>query len=368
MKKILTVIGPRPQVIKSAAITRVVRDDFRGELEEVVVHTGQHFDANMSSDFYAEMFLPIPRYQFEIDVSEPLPINQMIQNIQAAVQKESPDALLVYGDTNSTLAGTISAIIEEIPLIHVEAGMRSFNMLMPEEGNRILTDHSSDLLFSSTKIGVLNLKKEKFNSDKVKYCGDVMFDNSLFYEAKAREQSTILTRYNLKHNEFNLFTCHRGSNTDDAVKLRAILEGVIEIKLKSGNEIVFPMHPRTEKMILKFFGPCYLDQLKSEILVIPPASYLDVIMLECNSNIVITDSGGIQKEAYFFKKKSLILRGETEWGEILDNQAAILFKVNEGSLIQAYDKVQKLNPNFKDIYGDGKAGEFICNEILELLK
>ncbi|MBK21210.1 MAG: UDP-N-acetylglucosamine 2-epimerase (non-hydrolyzing) [Flavobacteriales bacterium] len=368
MKKILTVLGARPQVIKSAAITRVIRSEFVNQLKEIVLNTGQHYDANMNSVFFEELFLPVPKYDESIDLKHPFPINQMISGIEKAIHIEHPDVILVYGDTNSTLAGAISAVKNDIPLVHVEAGLRSFNIDMPEEGNRILTDHSSRLLFSPTFEGVRNLKKECINSSFVFHCGDIMYDNSLYYHEKAKIKSKILQENGLIQNDFILFTCHRPSNTDSKQNLTQIFQALKILAETNNKKIVFPVHPRTKKQVLMLFGESFLKQELSDFLLLPPVSFLDTIMLISNADIIVTDSGGIQKEAYFFNKKSLILREETEWVEIIEEKAGILVGVEKKRIIEGYSVIKGLEPSFKPIFGDGMAGLFICQTILKELK
>ena len=368
MKKILTVLGARPQVIKSAAITRIIQSDFSSELKEVVVNTGQHYDVNMNDIFFKELRIPIPKYNHSILEEGPLKINQMIDAIEQVVETEKPNLILVYGDTDSTLAGTICAAKKNIPLVHIEAGLRSFNLEMPEEGNRILTDHSSELLFTPTDEGMKNLRNEKINESLVFKCGDIMFDNSIYYKEIAKQSSFILKDNELLENEFILFTCHRPSNTDDKDNLLQILKGVKRVAQLSNKKVVFPVHPRTKKQIGKFFGKEVLNKEFEEFRIIPPASFLDSILLESNAAFIITDSGGIQKEAYFFKRKSLILREQTEWVEILANKAALLVGANEQRIVEGFNKLKDLNANFIPIFGDGKAGYSICRKILEKLK
>ncbi len=368
MKKILTVLGARPQIIKSAAITRVIKEEFADVLQEVVLNTGQHYDANMSDDFFSELFIPVPKYSHSIDFNKPNPINQMIDGIEKAITIEKPDVILVYGDTNSTLSGAISAIKSDIPLVHVEAGLRSFNIAMPEEGNRILTDHSSRLLFSPTQVGINNLKNEQIPDEFVFHCGDIMYDNSLYYKSKAEEVSKVLTECGVQENEFVLFTCHRQSNTDSPENLRGIIEGVKSVADLAGKKVVFPIHPRTQKQIINHFDEEYLEQLKSNFIVIPPVSFLDTIQLESKSAFIMTDSGGIQKEAYFFEKKSIILRDQTEWVEVVENNAAVLVGARKDDIVKGYQQMINLDARFEPVFGDGKAGSFICQTILEELK
>jgi len=367
MKKILTVLGARPQIIKSAAITRVIRSEFAQEIQEVVLNTGQHYDSNMNAVFFEELFLPAPMYDKSIDLKKPLTINQMILDIEEAIKIENPDVILVYGDTNSTLAGAISAVKNDIPLVHIEAGLRSFNINMPEECNRILTDHSSRLLFSPTFEGVRNLKKEAIDNSFIFHCGDIMYDNSLYYYEKAKIKSKILQDNFLTKDNFILLTCHRPSNTGSKQNLIDIFEALKMLSEKTNKKIVFPIHPSTKKQILKIFGESFLELELSGFLVLPPVSFLDTIMLISNADIIVTDSGGIQKEAYFFNKKSLVLREETEWVEIMENKAAILVGSKKDRIIDGYYKIKSLNPSFKPIFGDGMAGYFICKTILKEL-
>jgi UDP-GlcNAc3NAcA epimerase len=368
MKKILTVLGARPQIIKSAAITRVINSTFSGFLEEVVLNTGQHYDANMSDDFFKELFIPIPKYSYTIDFNKANTIGQMIAGIDSAISIDNPDIILVYGDTNSTLAGTISACKNNIPLIHVEAGLRSFNIEMPEEGNRILTDHSSQLLFSPTEEALNNLENERIPSENVFHCGDIMFDNSLFYKNKAKKHSTILKRLNLKTAEFILFTCHRQSNTDFFENLRGIIDGVKQVSKLSGKKIIFPIHPRTSKRILEYFGEKYFNDLSNYFNIVEPLSFLDTIQLEVNCAFIITDSGGVLKEGYFFNKKTLILRNQTEWIEIVKNDAALLVGSRKEQIVEGYQKLEKMSPRFEPVFGDGNASSFICKTIIDSLK
>jgi len=372
MKKIITIIGARPQIIKAAAISRAIKNDFSEKLKEIIVHTGQHYDAKMSGDFFEELNIPAPNYQLSISGTlQGAQTGDMMREIELVLVKEKPDAVLVYGDTNSTLAGALVAAKLSLPVVHIEAGLRSFNKNMPEEINRITTDHCSALLFSPTKEGVKNLIAEGIihvvGKHEVYHCGDVMYDNSLYFNKLALTKSKVLLESGVIKGEFNLVTCHRPSNTDNKENLASIINSLREINKIDEKKIVFPMHPRTEKMIVKFFGTEFLKDLKSEWTILPPVSFLDMILLESSSNIIITDSGGVQKEAYFFFKKSIILREETEWVEIIENNGGILTGPNGDKIIDAYHNLNDLDCTFEKVFGNGKAAEFICNKILKAI-
>ena len=368
MRKILTVLGARPQIIKSAAITRIIQSEFNNSLTEIVLNTGQHYDANMSDDFFHELSIPLPKYTLSLSKNAVFSTSDMIEKIDKIVHDESPDLMVVYGDTNSTLAGAISAVKHNIPLVHIEAGMRSFNLDMPEEKNRILTDHCSRLLFSPTFQGIANLKNENINTENIFHCGDIMLDNSMYYSKCRTEYSTKLKRIDLPERDFILFTCHRQSNTDNKAHLFEIIEGVKAISKLTRKQIIFPIHPRTRKQIVYFFGQAYLENLSHVFKIIPPVGYLDTIQLEVNAEFVITDSGGLMKEAYFFEKKSLILRNQTEWVEIVELNAAVIAGCKKDQIIDSYYKMVTLQPKFEPIFGKGDAGRFICKTILEQLK
>lgn len=372
MKKIITIIGARPQIIKAAAISRAIRNNFSDRLKEILVHTGQHYDAKMSGDFFKELNISMPNFQLSISSKlQGAQTGDMMREIELVVLSEKPDAILVYGDTNSTLAGALVAAKLHVPLIHVEAGLRSFNKNMPEEINRVTTDHCSSLLFSPTKEGVKNLYAEGIKHEigryEVYHCGDIMYDNTLYFEKLALNKSKVLLDLGIEKDEYNLVTCHRPSNTDNKDNLSSIINSLKQIKKIDGKQIVFPMHPRTEKMIKQFFGTKYLEDLKSQWSILPPVSFLDMILLESSSNAIITDSGGVQKEAYFFLKKSIILRDETEWVEIIDNNGGILTGANSDKIISAYQNLSNLDCAFEKVFGNGKAAEFICNKILRAI-
>jgi UDP-GlcNAc3NAcA epimerase len=377
--KILTVIGARPQIIKASAISRAIKKYYNQQINEVIVHTGQHYDANMSSVFFDELEIPQPNYNLNVGSGmHGEQTAKMIQGIEAIILSESPNYLLVYGDTNSTLAGAIAASKLHIPVVHIEAGLRSYNKLMPEEINRILTDHCSTYLFPPTASGLNNLLKEGFNDSNtkpysmdhplVKNMGDVMLDNTLYFSQLAEQKSDIINTLDLKNQPFVLCTIHRNDNTDNEFKLKEIIQALINIADKYAIKIVLPIHPRTKKMIVN------LDQQLLEkftnnplIKILEPVSFFDMMMLEKYSNFIITDSGGVQKEAFFFQKPSVILRKETEWVEIVDAQMAFLTDANCQEIIDAATLILegKIKNNVVEIFGDGNAAKNILNLLLQ---
>lgn len=380
--KIITIIGARPQIIKSAAISRAVREKYSDELEEIIVHTGQHYDENMSAVFFDELNIPRPHYNLNVGSgSHGAQTAKMLAGIEKILLEEKPDALVVYGDTNSTVAGGLAASKIYIPVVHIEAGLRSFNKRMPEEQNRILCDHLSTLLFSPTKQGVENLMREGFRQDdaikvdidhpKVYHCGDIMYDNSLYFSKVSDDKSSLIQELDLTDKPFILSTVHRNDNTDDPKRLTAIFEALLEIGSKNQTPIVLPLHPRTKKMMDVNLSVELLSKIKKSafIKIIPPVSFLDVIALEKNADFVITDSGGVQKEAFFFQKPCIILRPETEWIEIVKNGNAICCDADKNKIYRAFELLYKnQNLTYPNLFGDGKAAEFICQEILNQIR
>jgi len=379
MIKIVTVVGARPQFIKAAALSRAVRTLFSDQIEEILLHTGQHYDDNMSKVFFDELEIPTPDYNLNIgSASHARQTALMLQGIEDILLATKPDYLLVYGDTNSTLAGALAASKLNIPVIHIEAGLRSFNKSMPEEINRKACDHISTLLFSPTLTGIRNLAHEgiptkktaPFNPDNpgVFHCGDIMFDNLLHYSAIARQRTNILDSLNLTENEFLLCTIHRDSNTDSPTRLGQIMSAVCEIVENYSLKVVIPLHPRTSKILDRVLDTALFSRLlnNKNILLTPPASYFEMITLEKNAMMILTDSGGVQKEAYFFNKPVIVARTETEWVEIIDNGAGIVTDANKTAIVQAFNFFLENKPTlFPPIFGDGHAAEFICKIILE---
>ncbi|MGM0478986.1 MAG: non-hydrolyzing UDP-N-acetylglucosamine 2-epimerase [Bacteroidota bacterium] len=381
MKKIVTIIGARPQIIKSAAISRAVRSEFAEQLQEVIVHTGQHYDENMSSVFFDEMNIPEPDYNLEVgSASQGKQTAMMIERLEDILAAEKPDALLVYGDTNSTLAGAITASKMHIPIVHVEAGLRSFNKTMPEEVNRVVCDHLSTLLFSPTRAGYRHLQAEGFSAEttppyspdspKIYHCGDIMLDNTLFFKDVAIEKNTVIKKHQLTDKKFFLSTVHRGANTDDASNLTAIFEAFLAILEKyASHHIVLPLHPRTLKSMEARLEKSFLETVRNHdrMIIIPPVSYLNILALESQCELLITDSGGLQKEAYFNGKPCVVLRPETEWTEIVEQGNAIIANADKQKIIDGVDQLLEDALEFPPLYGNGKAAVFVCEQIVEYL-
>jgi len=380
MKKIITIIGARPQIIKSAALSRAIKTKYVNQLKEVLVHTGQHYDEQMSEVFFTELGLLKPDYNLNIGSrTHGAQTAEMIAGLEDLFNKEKPDAIVVYGDTNSTLAGAIAGSKMGIPIVHIEAGLRSFNKSMPEEINRIMCDHVSTLLFSPTKTGVEHLKNEGFKMDnvlpynadnpKVYHSGDVMYDNSLYFSEIAEEQLTTDQELDLHHKPYFLATVHRGSNTDDPNRLIAIFEAFFEItEMYPDHLIVLPLHPRTQKCMDSSLSEEFHQKIKAckQFKIIPPVSFLTIISLEKNCQLIITDSGGLQKEAYFFKKPCVILRPETEWVEIVEKGVAVIADADKSRIVEGVKAMlEQKEAAFPSLYGDGKAAEFIAGEILK---
>ncbi len=378
--KIVTIIGARPQIIKAAALSRAIRNNFKKEIKEIIIHTGQHYDENMSQVFFDELGIPEPNYN--LNIGSGLHGKQtagMISGIEEILLKEKPDYIVLYGDTNSTLAGAVAASKIHIPIVHIEAGLRSFNKSMPEEVNRIMADHASTLLFSPTKTGLQNLIKEGFNPDNkapftadhpgIFHCGDVMYDNSLYFSEIADKKSTILEDISLNGNSFFLGTVHRDNNTDKPKRLNALFEAFDEITRSAQIPLVLPLHPRTAKLLQKNLRPELYEKINKNSLIrlIKPVSFLDMIKLEKNCRMIFTDSGGVQKESYFFKKPAIILRPETEWKEIVQQGCGIIADADKENIINAYTYFSKESEKlqFPPIFGNGKAAEFILTTMLE---
>ena len=386
--RVLTVIGARPQFVKAAAVSRAIAArnaslstnqppmghrgpsplnhyrlpiaHRRSLLTEVIVHTGQHYDPNMSTVFFEELDIPRPDYHLGIGgLSHGAMTGRMLEKLEEVMIRERPDVVLVYGDTDSTLAGALAAVKLHIPVAHVEAGLRSFNRRMPEEINRVLTDHASDLLFTPTDAATRNLEREGIAGDKVRQVGDVMYDAALFYAEKADQSSDVLDRHGLTRKDYVLATVHRRENTDDRVRLKAILEGLQE--LAADRPVVLPLHPRTRGRVEEFG----LNKRLNGLTVIPPVGYLDMVMLERSAEFIVTDSGGVQKEAYFHGVPCVTLRNETEWVELLEMGWNVLCPPATRSLKETLSALQKRPKCDSRPYGDGTAADRIIEVLLE---
>lgn len=357
--KIITVIGARPQFVKAAVVSRAIIEYNKAnkyqEIVEHIVHTGQHFDKNMSSIFFDQMGIPKPHYNLEINsLSHGAMTGKMLEKIEAVLLKEKPDWVLVYGDTNSTLAGALAAKKLHIKVAHVEAGLRSFNMDMPEEVNRILTDRISDILFCPTQTAMENLEKEGYaniKSDRIQ-CGDVMYDAALFYADRAFKPKGLE-----QTDDFVLSTIHRQENTDDPVKLTSIFGALGEIAEKQ--RVVLPLHPRTVKKLEEF----NIVPTKN-IQILDPVGYFEMIWLLSNCQMAITDSGGLQKEAFFFKKPCITIRDETEWVELIYNKVNFLTGSDKDKIIDTFNHIKEASIDFSmNLYGKGDTGHLIVKEL-----
>ncbi|EFI17512.1 UDP-N-acetylglucosamine 2-epimerase [Bacteroidetes oral taxon 274 str. F0058] len=377
--KILTVIGARPQIIKAAALSRAINNGFSDKIEEKILHTGQHYDANMSAVFFDEMGIPRPHFNLNTGSGKHgVQTAKMIAGIEEVLENETFDAIVLYGDTNSTIAGAVAASKLHLPIVHIEAGLRSFNMAMPEEINRIVCDNLSTILFAPTQTAVDNLRREGFLSSKATFAdgnrrhvfhsGDIMYDNSLYFARLADEKTDILQRLGLEDEKFVLATIHRDNNTDNPERLTAIAESLLEIT-ERGYKIVLPLHPRTKKLLPQNLSEDDYRRITSnpDIMIIPPVSFFEIIVLERHASLIMTDSGGLQKEAYFFRKPCLILRPETEWVEIVEQHAGIITDADKELIVRSFDEYIDTEPQFPPLFGDGHSAEFMLDKTLDII-
>ena len=373
MLRLLTIIGARPQIIKAAAISRAVQNVFADKIEERILHTGQHYDTNMSQVFFDELGIPQPHYNLGVGSgSHGAQTAKMIAGIEQVLLGEQFDGIILYGDTNSTLAGAVAASKLHVPVFHIEAGLRSFNMTMPEEINRIVCDQLSNICFAPTQTAVDNLRREGFMDSPATFrdgrkrricnCGDVMYDNSIYFASMARQHTAILQDLGLTPGEYILATIHRDNNTDSPQRLNSILQALADISRQDHIPVVLPLHPRTRKILES--NPASSESAKA-ILVVPPASFFEINMLEQNARIVMTDSGGVQKEAFFFEKPCVILRPETEWVEIVDHGAGIIADADYNRILSAYHQLADHPVSFPHLFGDAHAAEKILQTILD---
>jgi len=360
--KLVTVVGARPQFIKAAAVSRVIRRDHAARVREVIVHTGQHHDENMSQVFFDQLEIPRPDFNLEIAGGPHGQMTgRMLEKLERVFIDEQPDWVLVYGDTNSTLAGALAASKLQIPVAHVEAGLRSYNMRMPEEINRILTDRISTLLLCPTRAAVANLLGEGM-SKGVHQVGDVMYDVSLYYGERARSETKVLDDLRLKEGDYALATCHRAENTDDRDRLVGILSALQQIA-NDHMPVVLPLHPRTRKKVQEFGLHHYLDSVRTT----DPLSFLDMIALEQGARVILTDSGGVQKEAYFFRVPCVTMREETEWVETVEMGWNFLAGANGARVLEAF--AAALEPSAaqggESPYGSGASAQATVEKLLE---
>ncbi len=376
--KLITIVGVRPQIITASAISRAINASFADKFEEVMIHTGQHYDKELSDVFFNELKLTKPQYNLNVGSAKyGRQTAHMLAGIEEVLLKEKPHCVMVFGDTNSTLAGALAASKLHFPVVHIEAGVRSFNKTSSEEVNRVLTDHASTLLFAPTNGAFKNLMKEGFRPEnsppytidnpKIFLTGDIMYDNTLFFADLAeRTKISILKSMSITKNEYILATIHRETNTDNVDRLRAIFTTLLHIAKEYSKVIVMPLHPRTVMSLKSNLGDIYDELLKSEFIrVRPPISYLAMTFLMKNCQMVITDSVGLQKEAHFFGKPSLVLRKETEWVELVRNGTVKLVDADVQAIMDGFVQFNgdTSSLSFPAFYGDGKAAEFILSEI-----
>ncbi len=387
--RIANIVGARPQFIKVAPVQKVIQEHNHHhpyeQIQEILIHTGQHYDYEMSQVFFEQLGIKKPDYHLGVGSgTHGYQTGEMIKKIEEVLIRESPDIVIVYGDTNSTLAGALAATKLHIPVAHVEAGLRSFNKKMPEEINRVLTDHCSSILFCPTETAVENLKKEGFiniiNNGKlinptfrmhlhqhmtpfVINVGDVMYDAMLMCLEIAERESKILKKLNLEPKKYVLSTIHRAENTGTLENLKNIFEALAEIS--KDISVILPIHPRTKKLL----SQTNALSLSQTIRIIDPVSYFDMLILEKNAYVILTDSGGVQKEAYWLKVPCITLREETEWAETVEIGANTLVGSNVGKILENFNTIRNKDFSFHHtLYGDGKSAERTVEMIIALLK
>lgn len=350
--RVVTILGARPQFIKAAPVSKALREAGH---QEILVHTGQHYDYGMSQVFFEELNLPRPNVNLGVGSgSHAQQTGQMLIGIEHVLVAEEPDWVLVYGDTNSTLAGALAASKSRYPLAHVEAGLRSFNRDMPEEHNRVLTDHCSDLLFCPTRTAVNNLRREGITKG-IALVGDPMYDAMLQFAEIARQRSTILQDLDLNSKEYLLATVHRPYNADEPATLRNILSAFVEI----GEPIIFPVHPRTRQRIAQLNGIFGSGHSAGNVRLIEPVGYLDMLVLQENARAILTDSGGMQKEAFFFGVPCVTLRPETEWVETVETGWNVVAGTDPDSIVQATRRNSRPGDRPPEVFGSGNAAALI---------
>jgi UDP-GlcNAc3NAcA epimerase len=357
-KKILTILGARPQFIKASAFSSLISKN--SAIIEEIIHTGQHYDENMSAVFFSELGIPKPKYFLEVGShTHGVQTAHMLEKIEHIMLDEKPDLTVVYGDTNSTLAGALAAAKLHIPIAHVEAGLRSFNKKMPEEINRVLTDHVSSLLFAPTKTAASNLFSEGIDAKLIHVVGDVMFDVALFQANQALKYSNILQKYNLDTGDYILATIHRAENTNNPNIMASIVNALQLIGIQ--HKLIMPLHPRTRGILSKLG---LWESLEKSVRFIPPVSYLDMVMLEKNAKLIVTDSGGVQKEAFFYNVPCVTIRTETEWVELVELGWNVLVNPSDSEqIVNTVELSIGSKGKLEFPYGHGTA----ANEILAII-
>ncbi|MBN1107977.1 MAG: UDP-N-acetylglucosamine 2-epimerase (non-hydrolyzing) [Bacteroidales bacterium] len=376
--KLINIVGARPQIIKASAISRAIRNHFSDSITEITIHTGQHYDKELSDVFFDELEIHKPDYNLGVgSARHGRQTSMMISGIEEVLLKEDPACLILYGDTNSTLAGAIAASKLHYPVVHIEAGLRSFNKMMPEEINRIVSDHCSTLLFAPTNAAFKNLMNEGFKPEncppysidnpKIYLTGDIMYDNTLFFAGLAeKKKASFLDSLAVERDKYILATIHREANTDNISRLEAIIRTLISLSEEHAIRMVLPLHPRTTGSLKDKLAQLYKDLESCRyISVVPPVSFLEMTLLEKNAKMIITDSGGVQKESHFFRKPCLVLRKETEWIELVKNGTAVLVDADPVLIRKEFERFLDDGKGFEypGFYGDGKTAEFIIKEI-----
>ena len=360
--KIVTVLGARPQFIKASVVSHAIKQT--PGLSEVLVHTGQHFDANMSDVFFSELGMSKPDYFLGIHGgTHGAMTGRMLAEVEQVLLKEKPDAVMVYGDTNSTLAGALAAVKLHIPVAHVEAGLRSFNMAMPEEVNRILTDRISRWLFTPTQSAAEHLAREGFSPEKIIPVGDVMYDVALHHGQRVQADTGLMAKLGLKTKQYVLATIHRAENTDHPERLSAIVDALEETAAQI--PVVWPLHPRTRNILIQAGR---FEKLAERVMLIEPVGYLDMVQLEKFAALIATDSGGVQKEAFFYKVPCVTLRDETEWIELVEsgwNKIVPPFK-SQSIFVAIEDSIGRSGVSVNP-YGNGDASQLIVNKLTEII-
>lgn len=357
---IMTVLGARPQFVKAAALSRYIANEQTDLVTEKIIHTGQHYDHNMSHLFFEQMQIPKPDFQFTVAKgTHGAMTGKMLADIEAVLLEQRPDLVVVYGDTNSTLAGALAAVKLHIPVAHIEAGLRSFNMKMPEEVNRVLTDRISNRLYCPTDTACRNLVNEGI-SEGVTNSGDIMLDVARHYAPIAAENSGIMAQLGLEVGSFALSTIHRAENTDNTDRITAIFQALADVSQEL--QVVLPLHPRTRKTALDLG---LLDKV-ADVCIVDPLSFWDMLVLQCKARVIITDSGGVQKEAYFHRTPCITIRDETEWVETLQDGWNLLVPAHRYAIVDAAFEAKVPDREQKPYFGTGQTSAFIVDDLLKI--